>query len=97
VGTVKTKLTPPTIILKIPLQRQQEIYKRTPLSLLISLLQGCCYIMVDFAIAASQNVFSTYNLFLHTKTNIIQKMTNTLDLLLQTPFCDAAVAKSTFV
>jgi hypothetical protein len=40
---------------------------------------------------------STYKLFLRTKTNIIQKMTNTLDLLLQTPFCDAAVSKSTFV
>jgi hypothetical protein len=75
------------------MQRQQEIYKRTPLSLLISLLQGCCYIMVDFAIAASQNVLSTCNLFLHTKTNIIQKMTNTLDFLLQTPFCDRSRCK----
>jgi hypothetical protein len=60
-------------------QWQQEMHKRTPLSLLISLLQGCCYIMVDFALAASQNILSTYKLFLHTKTNIIQKMTNTLD------------------
>ncbi len=53
--------------------------------------------MEDFAIPASQNVVSIDKLFFHTKTNIIQKMKNTLDLLLQTPFCDAAVSKSTFV
>jgi hypothetical protein len=36
---------------------------------------------VDFAVAASQNGFSTYKLSLHWKTNNIQKMTKTLDFL----------------
>ncbi len=48
-----------------------------------SLYLGCCYIMVDFAIDASQNGFtlSTYNLSLSKKTNIIQKMAYYIDFL----------------
>ncbi len=35
----------------------------------------CCYIIVDFATAESQNGFSTYKLSLHNKTNTFQKIT----------------------
>ncbi len=63
-----------------------------------------------FAMAGSQNGFSACKLFLHKKTNIIQKMNFHLlnieqpwskiiiwrtSWIMQTPFCVAAVAKST--
>jgi hypothetical protein len=35
----------------------------------------CCYIMVDSAMAASQNGFCSYKLSIHKKTNVIQIMT----------------------
>ena len=41
----------------------------------------CCYIIVDFATAASQNGFSTYKLSLHNKTNTFQKITKNISLL----------------
>jgi hypothetical protein len=39
----------------------------------------CCYITVDFATVAVQNGFCTYKLYLHEKTNFIQKISKTVD------------------
>ncbi len=35
---------------------------------------GCCYIMVDSAMAASQNGFCSYKVSIHMKTKIMQIM-----------------------
>jgi hypothetical protein len=46
----------------------------------------CCYVTVDFAMAASQKGFGTFKLFRQKKTNIIQKMTNNIRLSLPSSF-----------
>ncbi len=38
---------------------------------------GCCYITVHSAMAALQNGFCSYKLYIHKKTNIMQIMTKT--------------------
>ncbi len=45
-------------------------------------LKRCCNIIVDFAATASQNVFKTFMVSPHEKTNIINKITKKIKLLL---------------
>ncbi len=51
----------------------------------------CCYIMVDFATAASQNGFSARSFPLYKKTNVNQKMTKSIRFLTTFHFYRRAV------
>jgi hypothetical protein len=51
-----------------------------------TLKTGCCYITVDFASAASQNKFRTFNFSCHKKITIIKKNVKNFTFLLLSSF-----------
>jgi hypothetical protein len=53
----------------------------------------CCYITVDSAMAASQNGFCSYTLFVHNKTNIRQIMTKNITFFINLIFYHRKVVK----
>jgi hypothetical protein len=65
------------------LQRERETNK-SGLKLVFTshgLIERCCYITMDSAMAASQNGFCSYKLSIYKKTNIMQIMTKKLQFL----------------